>query len=235
MQHQDKPYITIKNNNLNHPIIHNDVTIYGMGEVTKSKIGYKSIIGDYSRIRGCDFGNHVRIDRNNYIQGTSISDYSYTGPFDMIFDCIIGKFSSISYGVTIGPPEHDYTLVSTHPFIYDKYYDVIEEKDLLQNEKLVRPLLIGNDVWIGCNSTILRGISIGDGAVVGANSLVNKNVPPYAIVVGSPAQIIKYRFPKHIVEVLCQIKWWNLDIEIIKNNPELFKNKPNIKELKKLL
>ena len=70
---------------------------------------------------------------------------------------------------------------------------------------------IGNDVWIGEDAKILSGVTIGDGAVIGANSLVTKNVPPYAVVGGVPAKIIKYRFPENVISRLLQIKWWDWD------------------------
>lgn len=206
-----------------------------MGEISDSIIGRKCIIGEYSRIRNSNLGNYVKIDRNNLIKETLIGDYSYSGPFDMIFNCKIGKFTSISYGVTLGPPEHDYTLLSTHPFIYDINYDVFGKKDIIVNNKLSKQLIIGNDVWIGCNSTILRDVKVGDGAVIGANSLVNRDVPPYAIVAGCPAKIIKFRFQPEIINCLLDIKWWAWDIEKIKKNVNLFRQPLSIQSLKSII
>ncbi len=112
----------------------------------------------------------------------------------MIFKSKIGKFTSISYGVTIGPPEHNYKRMTQHPFIIRSEYGILSKEECIPNDEFETPVTIGNDVWIGCNSTILRGIEIGNGAIVGANSVVTKDVPPYAIVAGCPARIIKYRF-----------------------------------------
>lgn len=156
-----------------------------------------------------------------------MGDYSYTGPFDMLFHIKIGKFSSISYGVTIGAPEHKYRLLSTHPFIYDSYYEVLDKNEVVRNDKFDKETEVGNDVWIGCNSTILRGVHIGDGAVVGANSLVNRDVPPYAVVAGCPAKIIKYRFPKETIDKLLSLKWWDWPIEKIRSNISLFTSELN--------
>lgn len=82
-------------------------------------------------------------------------------------------------------------------------------------------IVIGNDVWIGAKSTIMSGIKISDGAVVGAGSTVTKDVPPYAIVAGNPAKIVKYRFSEDIIEKLLQIKWWEWDEKKIKENAML--------------
>lgn len=76
---------------------------------------------------------------------------------------------------------------------------------------------IGNDVWIGMNVTIYSGVDIGDGAVIAGNSIVTKSVPPYAVVGGNPARVVKYRFPPEIIEKLLKYKWWDFPIEIIKS------------------
>ena len=79
-------------------------------------------------------------------------------------------------------------------------------------------LIIGNDVWIGYNATIMAGVTIGDGAIIATNATVVKDVPPYSIVGGNPAQIIKYRFDEAIREKLLQLKWWDWPIEKITAN-----------------
>ena len=87
-----------------------------------------------------------------------------------------------------------------------------------------QPVEIGNDVWIGANVIILPGVKIGDGAIVAAGAVVSKDVPPYSVVGGVPAKIIKYRFDKNIIENLERICWWNWPIEKIRDNLELFVN-----------
>lgn len=121
---------------------------------------------------------------------------------------IIGKYCSISPNVTILlGGEHDIKRLTTYPF------------DMLANLANKTPpysltkgdVIIGNDVWIGINVTILSGVHIGDGVVIGACALVNKDVPPYAIVGGVPAKLIRYRFSKKQIKDLLKFQWWNWD------------------------
>ena len=203
-------------------------------QINNSTIGKKAVIGDFSRIRNCQIADFCSIDRQNFVMDSAIGGYSYTGPWNMIFKCSIGKFCSISYGVTIGPPEHNYKLLSTHPFIYRSKYDLFDDDESIEEQRFEKKLIIGNDVWIGCNSVIARGITIGDGAVIGANSFVNRDVPPYAIVGGSPAKQIKFRFSDDIIKKLKEIEWWNQPIEKIKHCKFFFSHEINLELLKKL-
>lgn len=216
-------------------IIPESARLYFRAEVKGSEIKEMRIVGDNSRVRESLLGEYVSIDRNNLVMGSCVGRYTYTGPFDMIFNAEIGSFSSISYGVTIGPPEHDYERISTHPFLHNGRYGILDENDLLEVSKFNKPCTIGHDVWIGCNATILRGVTVGCGAVIGANALVNKDVPPYAIVGGVPARIIKYRFEKDIIEKLMTLEWWNWNVEKIRNNRHIFTNKVTLDNLKNII
>lgn len=200
-------------------------------QINHSSVGKKTVVGDFSRLSNCHVGDYCSIDRQNFLLNSEVGDYSYTGPWCMIFQCSIGKFCSISYGVTIGPPEHNYKLLSTHPFIYRSKYDFFEDDEMIQEQRFEKKLNIGNDVWCGCNSVIARGVNVGDGAVIGANSFVNKDVPPYAIVAGSPAKIIKYRFSENIVNELVNIKWWNLPKSKIQRCKKFFSQEVNAESL----
>ncbi len=91
-------------------------------------------------------------------------------------------------------------------------------KDIVSKGDIVN----GNDVWIGTQSVILSGATISDGAVIGANSVVNSTIPPYAVAVGSPAQVVRFRFPQSLIERLMKLQWWNWDDERIKRNRHLF-------------
>ena len=149
---------------------------------------------------------------------SSFEKHSYCGYDCKIYHVEIGSFSSIGDSVLIGLQNHRMDLISTSPcFVSQK--DSIKFKAF--NGKLVKPgtTIIGNDVWIGERSIIKAGIKIGNGCVIGMGSVVTKDVPPYAIVAGNPAKIIRFRFDKEICEKLEEYKWWLLsDEDLIKNN-----------------
>ncbi|MDH6525578.1 acetyltransferase-like isoleucine patch superfamily enzyme [Polynucleobacter sphagniphilus] len=169
------------------------------------------------------FGKKVIVRRGTTI-GTNveIGDYSYiSGPNSYVEAVSIGKFCSIARNVVIGVSDHNYSEVTTHPFCSDPYYGIVSKSE--SSPQKLKPV-IGNDVWIGIGACILRGVKIGDGAVIAANAVVTKDVPPYSIVGGNPAILIKYRFSEYQIKMLLEIKWWDWDISKIKNNYKYFQN-----------
>lgn len=145
-----------------------------------------------------------------------IGEYTYING-GYIYKSRIGKFCSIGYGISIGPGEHYTERISTFPLSNR----ALGQED--ESEFVIKGLtIIGNDVWIGNNAIIMQGVKIGDGAVVAAGAVVTKNVPPYAIVGGVPAKILRYRFNDNIIEKLLQLKWWDKDIIWCNEKIDLF-------------
>lgn len=168
-------------------------------------------VGPRSLINKVLLDGKITIGSNTTVNGPCTEFYSIHHPIT------IGNFCSIARGTAIQEHNHDADCITTY-FIK---YRIFEEKygmDAISKG----PVSIGNDVWIGTQSTILTGVTIGDGAIIAANSVVSKDVPPYAIVGGTPAKILRYRFSDEIVAMLLDIKWWNWDIERIKRNKDLF-------------
>lgn len=122
----------------------------------------------------------------------------------------IGRYCSIAERVIIGvdPAGHPLNWLSTHPFQYSKKYLSMESPLTYEGEWL--DVVIGNDVWIGQEAIIMKGVKIGNGAVIGARSIVTQDIPDYAIAVGVPARIIKYRFSEEIIKELNNYPWWQL-------------------------
>jgi virginiamycin A acetyltransferase len=154
------------------------------------------------------------------IRNTNIGKGTYISLNASISYATIGNFCSIGPNLVCGWGIHPIDGISTSPAFYSTKKQngfAFSKRDKLDERK---PILIGNDVFIGANVTVLDGVQIGDGAVIGAGAVVSKNIPPYAIAVGSPIKIIKYRFSQEVIQKLLEIKWWDKGVEML-NKVEL--------------
>ena len=136
---------------------------------------------------------------------SKVGKYCYIGDYTFVTRATIGNYCSIANFVTIGPGEHNLNNISTNTLFEkpENIYDALTEKECI----------IGNDVWIGVGAIIRRGVKIGNGAIIGANSFVNKDVPDFAIVAGSPARILRFRFPEDVCNEITKSQWWNKDLD----------------------
>ena len=206
------------NPNTVHPIAGYDKEIYVKPTIKNPNI----IVGDFTYIADSEFESHV------------------THHYDFIGDkLIIGKFCQIAAGVefVMNGANHQMNAVSTFPFYTLEGWKM--NPPAASDMPFKGDTVIGNDVWIGQNATILPGIHIGDGAIIGANSVVGCNVEPYTIVVGNPAEVIRYRFDEELTELLLEFKWWDKPIEEINSlipiltSSDLDKVKAEIRRLMK--
>lgn len=133
-------------------------------------------------------------------------------------ECTVGAFCSIAKGCTIFlGGYHNSDWISTYPFghVYHKVFGGFENKG---HPKKRGNVVIGNDVWVGSNVVIMAGVTIGDGAIIANGSHVVRDVKPYTVVGGNPAELIKYRFTKEQSEKLLKIAWWGWEDAKIKEN-----------------
>ncbi len=156
---------------------------------------------------------------NSYISGM----YLMMDPGEEIVNLCIGNFCSLSNEIVMHfNRNHDYNSICQHYYCSgDPETDIFtfREKKIRQKGQI----LIGNDVWIGAGVTLMAGIRIGDGALIGANAVVASDIPPYAIAVGNPARVIRYRFSETQIEKLLKIYWWNWPVEVIRERLDSFK------------
>jgi acetyltransferase-like isoleucine patch superfamily enzyme len=181
-----------------------------------------------ARVADCRFGLYNRIFDYAVVSSVELGDFSYIGEQSVISRTKIGKFCSIGRNCKMGMGKHpSHTFVSTHPVFYSTQNQIqitFADRDYVEEFAWTS---IGNDVWIGSNVILTDGISIGDGAIIAAGAVVTKDVPPFAVVGGVPAEILKYRFSEEEIQFLNKTKWWDRDIHWIRNN---FKRFHNIKE-----
>jgi len=187
----------------------------------KAPILIKGKTSGYSLFKSERFDSEISKQATIYppfiLRHISIEKYSYVAKNSNINNTSIGKFCSIGPNVCIGLGIHPTIGVSTSPMFYSTSkvngYSLVDKMKIKENQKTI----IGNDVFVGANVTILDGVTIGDGAIVGAGAVVSKDVPPYAIVVGSPMKVIKYRFANDQIAALLRIGWWNWSEERLVN------------------
>lgn len=156
------------------------------------------IVGDFTYFSDTDFESHVT------------HHYDFNGD-----KLIIGKFCQIAAGVNfvMNGANHQMNAVSTFPFYIFEGWE--QDVPPLSEMPLKGDTVVGNDVWIGQNSTILPGVHIGDGAIIGLNSVVGSDVPPYTIVAGNPARELRKRFDDELTDIMLRLKWWDRSIEEI--------------------
>ncbi|MFL0249394.1 CatB-related O-acetyltransferase [Clostridium neuense] len=177
-------------------------TVYLKNVITNPNI----IVGDFTMYN--DFCN----DPKDFQKNNVLYHYPYVNNDKLI----IGKFCSIACNAKFifNSANHTLNSLSTYPFpiFQDEWDSTMNITEAWDNKG---DIVIGNDVWIGYDTVIMSGVHIGDGAIIGTRALVTKDVPPYAIVGGVPAKVIRKRFEDLVIDDLLKIKWWDWSIEKI--------------------
>lgn len=181
----------------------------------------KHIIGVVLKLEHGDvYSKTLRVIYETYYD-ISIGMYSYGGCFsekNIARGTVIGRYCSFGPNVFVFSGNHPLSHISMHPFFYNPGLSYVK-KDLIPRTNV----RFGHDVWVGANAVFLPPVSsVGNGAVIGACSVVTKNVPPFAIVAGNPARILRYRFSKELIEKITQSAWWDKNICELEKNLEVF-------------
>jgi acetyltransferase-like isoleucine patch superfamily enzyme len=174
----------------------------------------------------------LRSDRPNI----EIGRFTYGGPKLCTYTdkdrIVIGSFCSIAEEtVILGSSEHKIDWATTYPIRIAFNLPGAWNDGIPCSKGVTR---VGNDVWMGYRAMIISGVTVGDGAVIGAGAVVSKDVPPYAVVAGNPAKIIKYRFDEKVREMLLAIRWWDWPLEKIVHNVHILCSN-DIENLKNLI
>lgn len=182
------------------------------------------------------FEGYNRVCRGTYLARSFMGTGSYVGKQCSIVSTWIGRYSCIGPNVRTTSGTHPTSFVSMHPAFYSTRgqagFTFVSEQKYNENMDTGYHTRIGNDVWIGDSAILTEGVKIGDGAVIAAGCVVTKDVPPYAVVAGVPAKVLRYRFPEEDIETLLNTKWWQQDMAWLRKNADCF---TNIELLKKCI
>ena len=177
----------------------------------KQPLGLEPRIDPTARVNKSVLGPYTSIGPRTSLGETTFGDYSYVVNDCSIMYAEIGKFCSIAAQTRINPGNHPMWRAALHHFTYrsTSYGFSVEDDHEFFDWRRAHKVVLGNDVWIGHGSVILPGVKIGTGAAIGAGAVVSKDVPPFAIMGGVPAKLIRYRFEEHVQQQLLELAWWD--------------------------
>ncbi|MDV4143461.1 chloramphenicol acetyltransferase [Shimia sp. FJ5] len=178
-----------------------------------ARLGESPFIHPGSIVEDCTFGRFVEIGAGSRVLNAHLDDYSYCDRMAEIANAQIGKFANIAAFTRIGATDHPMEKASLHHFLYRSmdYWDDAEADAAFFAHRKSRVAHIGHDTWIGHGAMVKPEVTLGHGSVVAAGAVVTKDVPPYMIVAGIPAEPIRARFPEAIAERLMALAWWDWD------------------------
>lgn len=188
-------------------------------------LGPMPFIDPSACVTACDLGPYTEIGPRSMVSETEFGAYSYVAQDAEIVYARIGKFVSIASHTRINPGNHPMPRASQHHFSYRaSAYGFGDDDAAFFDWRRAHGVSIGHDAWIGHGAVIMPGRSVGIGAVVGAGAIVTRDVPDYAICIGNPGRILRYRFPEAVREALKRIAWWDWSHDALKTALDDFRN-----------
>ena len=163
-------------------------------------------------------GPWTEVGADSVLENVELGAYSYSGPFGIFQNTVVGKFANIAAQVRVGPTMHPMDRPTLHHFTYRRsWYGFADTDDqeffAWRRAQMAR---VGHDTWIGHGVVIMPGVTVGDGAVVGSGAVVTKDVEPFSVVAGVPAKFLKRRFDEVTAQRLSNLTWWDWDHETLK-------------------
>ena len=176
------------------------------------------------QVTNVHLGPYTEVGEMSYLENVEMGAYSYCGPFCIFQNVRIGTFANIAAAVRIGPTSHPIERPTLHHFTYRRrmYGFAPEDDEEFFDQRTLQVATIGNDTWIGHGAIIMPSVSVGTGSVVGAGAVVTRDVPPYSVAVGTPARVIRRRFPPDVEAAMERIRWWEWSHEQIAERIEEF-------------
>ena len=166
-----------------------------------------------TEIANSTFGAYVEIGRGARVMNSTFEDYAYCDRYADVANTTVGRFSNIAAFTRIGPTDHPYTHAAQHHFLYrSSYYWADAEDDAATfAARAARRTTLGADCWLGHGAIIKPKVTIGIGAIVASGAVVTKDVPPFHMVAGVPAQPLRPRFGAQVIDRLLELAWWDWD------------------------
>jgi len=175
------------------------------------RLGLEPLIHPTASVRESRLGRYTEVGARTSVAESTLDDYSYVVNDSDIIYTDIGKFCSIAAHVRINPGNHPMTRATQAHFTYraSAYFEGEADEAAFFDWRRSFRITIGHDVWIGHGAIVLPGRNVGTGAVVAAGAVVTRDVPPYAIVAGNPARVIRARFDDRLAAHLMAMAWWD--------------------------